>query len=545
MAVTHIEGFDWQQPKFSFAYGVDDPSYYWVPWSHYEYIDGAIEGRALKDRSGMKYHMFSGSMTPNSRLPRGGTFYVYWAMRYSGLVDNPGSSYWNPFLYFDYGAGEDHWFGIEQHTDGRLRLASGEVAPGPQFQTPTRVVLSSPFMPSFTEDDGPNGELWSYYRFSFNPGTGAMELRQNGNVVLQGNIDFGVNASYNWECAWNRSNGYAAILDHIVFTDAPLVAGSPSPAVQVTAGADGWDAPSLASFAGVLIMGGLRYQAEWVNVPIGANDLFTTYNLTRELNYVFPLDPRDDSPWTQQKLSEITSWGLCAKMNTPSKEGGPEYYRITSLFFQHIDMTVKTFDAPIIRTTKPGNLTFFNGDFLKVDFYTSYGDQLDELPRNPDYLTDKYIKSNRSGCLQFVGADRPFIWTGITFAQEYREDFLDWYQLQNGGVNFKSWFISGYSVLGEGNKAFQNNYVTVNYQQTVNSGGAYLQPIWDYAIDPESGRWGSKEQIYRNDPQYKHLTRKMKARGHGKSLQFKISSEDQKDFIINGWGCFVLGNQLP
>jgi len=137
--------------------------------------------------------------------------------------------------------------------------------------------------------------------------------------------------------------------------------------------------------------------------------------------------------------------------------------------------------------------------------------------------------------------DAVFQDVGVTFAEEFREDYTDWVRIDGSGVNFDSMFVSGYGVYGDGNRKVQSNYVTVNYEY-VPTGGAYIQGLWDYTIDPDTGRWSMKQNVYKDDAGYKHGTRRLKIRGHGKTLQLRVSSRDGKPFKINGWTILVSSN---
>ena len=124
---------------------------------------------------------------------------------------------------------------------------------------------------------------------------------------------------------------------------------------------------------------------------------------------------------------------------------------------------------------------------------------------------------------------------GLTFSEEYRVDYRDW------GENFKSYFITGYNLAAGASRKFQDNYTTVSWENVPN-GGAYFQHIWDYSTSPYTGQWQPTQQIYKTKVSYSHGLSKLKARGSGRSLQMKVTSEDQKNFAINGWIMDISGN---
>ena len=552
MTITHFEGFDIQQWNFDWAYGVDDLSNYWVPWSQYLYVPGAVEGRAINYQTPTTHFLYWAGGTQHSKLPRGGEVNVYFAFRYRGGGDlNQGQ--WAPLFFLQYGSGNlqpERNFGIQIRRDGFIRLGRGGITLGPHNEDLTVQALTTPFDPRnyMIEDMDLHGG-WAYVRLQYRPQTDRLTLWLNGNEIASVVTNAPVDANFNWTCGFNRSSGVFVEIDHIVIADQGLPStGTHAMAVQAmqaqVLGSDSWITGALV-MDGQLIRAAQVFPQEWYHGrPLDPGFLGHS-NPMNEVQWVWGRDPRDNSPWTETKLNDIQAWGVCAR-NPGSSEGHPgRVQRISSLFYTYVETTTKGF-APLVRMKPPSAAIYLEDIWEKSNPDKSYAAHLGEVPRVNTFADDEYLDCNRTGCLLFkADSGRPFDWVGLTFAQEYREDFFDWLEVQGYGENFTSWFITGYSVLGDSNKDFQSNYITVNYQQTVEPGGAYLQPIWEYAIDPNTGRWGTKQQVYKNENGYKHSHRKLKARGHGKALQFKVSSEDQKDFIINGWGVFVLANQLP
>jgi len=124
---------------------------------------------------------------------------------------------------------------------------------------------------------------------------------------------------------------------------------------------------------------------------------------------------------------------------------------------------------------------------------------------------------------------------GITFAEE-RDDvtWSDW-QGTGTGVNYVSYFTTGYRIRGQAIKKFQPTYIIV-YNAVNGAASAYkIQGIWDYANDPSSGRWSSQQVVTNGLTRYDVIMRRHKIRGHGYVLQFNITSVDGMPFDIQGW----------
>lgn len=131
---------------------------------------------------------------------------------------------------------------------------------------------------------------------------------------------------------------------------------------------------------------------------------------------------------------------------------------------------------------------------------------------------------------------------GITFGGCLRTDYTDWVLLGSPS-DYLSYVVAGYNVAGEGDKRFQSNYVTTNYE-TQPDGRAYIQGLWDYATGGDTGRWTSKQQIISYEDDYRHRMAKRKIRGNGRALQVKYTSFSGSPFKINGWTIFITGNPI-
>ena len=130
----------------------------------------------------------------------------------------------------------------------------------------------------------------------------------------------------------------------------------------------------------------------------------------------------------------------------------------------------------------------------------------------------------------------------ITFSEEKDTNYVDWYTYDTTGVDFTSYFITGYS-LQNAMTDFQSNYVM--YYQDNNS--VYdVQGIWDFSNSGDSGRWTQPQRINTtSETYYDYKPVRRKIRGRGKAMQTKIISVSGYPFNISGWAVFLTGNQTP
>ena len=124
----------------------------------------------------------------------------------------------------------------------------------------------------------------------------------------------------------------------------------------------------------------------------------------------------------------------------------------------------------------------------------------------------------------------------LTFSEENDStNWVDWYSYDSTGVNYTSFFQTGYSLAGKAVAKWQPTYVEMFSRNTVST--QYLiQGIWDYATSGNSGRYSSQQLVTNFNPNYGMIYRRHKIRGHGMSLQINVTSVPGKPFDIIGWG---------
>lgn len=132
----------------------------------------------------------------------------------------------------------------------------------------------------------------------------------------------------------------------------------------------------------------------------------------------------------------------------------------------------------------------------------------------------------------------------FTFAEFKNTDYLDWVQYDAVGVNFYSYFITGFKLRGEGLRKFGTNWVKL-FSNTSTEVSYDFQSLWDFALSGNTGRWSSVQRVLHTDLNYGNSSRRLRTRGHGVVMQFKISSVPGEPFHMIGWSSMDTANQVP
>jgi hypothetical protein len=129
----------------------------------------------------------------------------------------------------------------------------------------------------------------------------------------------------------------------------------------------------------------------------------------------------------------------------------------------------------------------------------------------------------------------------ISVADEHDTTYVDW--LSRNGVNYVSYFVTGYKLRGQAIKKFQPQYIQMWLRTNDASSSYKIQGLWDFANDRNSGRWSSIQLISVPFANFSTLYKRHKIRGHGFALQFKVISVDGQPFDIQGWAIVDTVNQ--
>lgn len=239
-------------------------------------------------------------------------------------------------------------------------------------------------------------------------------------------------------------------------------------------------------------------QIRWVYRSTGTSQLTETYEFDRVLNFNF--HTKAFYPWTISNSPVKVNGILSTELITHPVSIGTV---IDSLG----DFVIDSLGDPVITFSDSGS------DVAQFDkFIVSYPD---------------------AGSYRF------------TFADRNNDNYRDWVAYDTTGVDYESYLITGFKLRGQAMRKFQNNYINV-YSRLDDTVAYDFQGIWDFAsTGNDTGRWSSKQRVIHDDLKYNNAQRRLKVRGHGKALQFKVSSVSGEPFDIIGWSSLQTVNTAP
>lgn len=132
--------------------------------------------------------------------------------------------------------------------------------------------------------------------------------------------------------------------------------------------------------------------------------------------------------------------------------------------------------------------------------------------------------------------------TYVTFAEARDANLVDWASVS--ATDYESFLESGYRLRGEAQRKFQSNYLTF-YTENETPSVFYVNGLWDFATSASTGRWSSTQKVTMNGGSYKYNKKRVKIRGHGVALQYRIASETGQPFDLIGWSAFDTVNGSP
>ena len=156
------------------------------------------------------------------------------------------------------------------------------------------------------------------------------------------------------------------------------------------------------------------------------------------------------------------------------------------------------------------------------------------------------------------------------FSRYNNATFLDWVEADDVGIDYSSFLLTGFELLGDSSRDKHSTYITVHSElsetgfaedingdiQLENPSSLLLQGRWGWSDHSDSGRWSRPQQVYRFNRNYipsgasdafnygfRVVTTKNKIRGHGKALSLYFYSETGKDFKLLGWANDFTGEE--
>lgn len=131
----------------------------------------------------------------------------------------------------------------------------------------------------------------------------------------------------------------------------------------------------------------------------------------------------------------------------------------------------------------------------------------------------------------------------VTFSEERDTTYVDW-ETPNTGIDYSSYFITGFKVPGEGLRQQFGNYINV-FCNTATNSSVKLRARWDYANSSASGEWSTEQEVYVSRTFRDTLRRRVKLRGRGIACQLAFRSSSGKPFSIVGWSMLETVNPGP
>lgn len=133
----------------------------------------------------------------------------------------------------------------------------------------------------------------------------------------------------------------------------------------------------------------------------------------------------------------------------------------------------------------------------------------------------------------------------FTYANRINGQFRDWLLYDEEGIDYGGYFITGFKLPGGGIRKAQVNYIEL-FSRLDDAVSYKFQGIWDFALTGSgTGRWSTNQVVEHTDTNYGNARRRLKVRGHGKALQFKVTAVEDMPFDFIGWAAVQTINGAP
>lgn len=177
-----------------------------------------------------------------------------------------------------------------------------------------------------------------------------------------------------------------------------------------------------------------------------------------------------------------------------------------------------------------------------------------------------YASQQQFKFLTMVPVEGEHFWTFSDFltTQDAPNCFKDWYSVDNIGVSYYTYLLTGYGFgTGGPSRMKQLMYVTTFLKRTetgfdedynpLNESSCKLSVRWDFTDNSIAGKWTASQQVYRHkrmfipsstafDDGYPVVSTKSKLRGRGKALQVLYEAEANYDMQLLGWSVIGYGS---
>lgn len=187
------------------------------------------------------------------------------------------------------------------------------------------------------------------------------------------------------------------------------------------------------------------------------------------------------------------------------------------------------------------DITGVGGNFVETGISDSSNIVIDGSNTVTTFVNNSSsIDSTVKYLISYVSSGSP----SISFAESFKDTYLDWEFFDSVGQSFISYFITGFKIRGQGMTKFQQNYMNIFLDNSEDS-GFKINSLWDYATTGNTGRWSTTQLFSITADDFSTKVRKIKLRGTGLACQFKVSSNGNLPFTVIGWSVFESGNKWP
>jgi hypothetical protein len=132
----------------------------------------------------------------------------------------------------------------------------------------------------------------------------------------------------------------------------------------------------------------------------------------------------------------------------------------------------------------------------------------------------------------------------FTFAEEKNTSYLDWFTYDSVGVDYTSFFVTGYKLRGEGLRNYQPNWVGV-FSKVEEEVRYTFRGLWGYANTSSTNKWSTAQTVTHSDTNFTYARRRLRVRGLGPVLQYKVTSVTGYPFYLIGWTVLDVATQTP